>query len=60
MLASAELPGGDYHLARSLPERIRAVTPQDVQAFAKKYLAHLQMVVLGDPTKIDQKLFGSM
>ncbi|MEZ4313348.1 MAG: pitrilysin family protein [Polyangiaceae bacterium] len=60
MLASAELLGGDYHLARSLPERIRAVTPQDVQAFAKKYLAHLQMVVLGDPTKIDQKLFGSM
>jgi hypothetical protein len=31
-----------------------------VQAFAKKYLSHVQMVVVGDPAKIDRGLFGSM
>jgi zinc protease len=60
MLAEADLLGGDFHLARTLPERIRAVTPAAVQAYAKKYLGRLQMVVLGDPSKIDGALFGSL
>jgi zinc protease len=60
MLGDAEILGGDWHLARTLPDRIRAVTPAAVQAFAKKYLSHVQMVVVGDPAKIDRGLFGSM
>lgn len=60
MLASAQLLGGDWKLARTLPERIRAVTPAAVQAYAKKYLGRLQVVVLGDPAKVDKALFGSM
>jgi zinc protease len=60
MLADAELLGGDWKLARTLPERIRAVTPAGVQAYAKKYLQHLQTVVLGDSTKIDKALFTSL
>jgi zinc protease len=60
MLADAELLGGDWRLARTLPERIRAVTPEGVQAYAKKYLGRLQMVVIGDPAKIDRGLFGSL
>jgi zinc protease len=60
MLAGALLLGGDWKLARTLPDRIRAVTPAGVQAYAKKYLGRLQVVVLGDPTKIDKALFGSM
>lgn len=60
MLASAQLLGGDWRLARSLPERIRAVTPAGVQAFASKYVRRLQFVVLGDPSKIDKALFQSL
>ena len=60
MLGDAEIYGGDWHLARTLPDRIRAVTPAGVQAFAKKYLARVQMVVLGDPAKVDRGLFGSL
>src|SRR5262249_19158289 len=59
MLADAELYGGDWKLARTLPERIRAVTPAGVQAYARKYLGRLQVVVIGDPAKIDRPLFGS-
>jgi zinc protease len=60
MLAEAELLGGDFRLSIGLPDRIRAVTSAGVQAFAKKYLARFQMVVVGDPTKIDKALFESM
>ncbi len=60
MLATAQLLGGDWKLARTLPERIRAVTPAGVQAFAKKYMGRLQFTVLGDPAKVDKGLFTSM
>jgi zinc protease len=60
MLAQARLIGNDWHLARTLPEKIKAVTAAEIQAFAKKYASHLQTVVIGDPTKIDKGLFGSM
>lgn len=60
MLASAALLGGDIRLARSLPERIRGVTPARVQAFAKKYLGRMQFTVLGDTEKIDKAKFISM
>jgi len=44
------------------PERVMAVTQAEVQAAAKKYLdpSRLQMVVVGDPTKIADvlKQFG--
>ena len=59
MLADAELYGADWRLARTLPERIRAVTPAGAQAYARKYLGRLQMVVVGDPARIDKALFGS-
>jgi len=60
MLGEAELLGGDCRLARTLPERIRGVTPAAVQAYAKRYVTHLQVVVLGDPAKVDRTLFGSL
>jgi len=60
MLARARLTGNDWHLARTLPEKIKAVTAAEIQAFAKKYAAHLQTVVIGDPTKVDKGLFGSL
>lgn len=60
MLMRAQLYGGDWRLSEKIPDRIKAVTPEDVQAFAKKYIARFQMVVLGDPAKIDDALFRSL
>jgi zinc protease len=60
MLGRALLLGHDWHLARTLPEKIKAVTAAEIQAFTKKYAGRLQTVVIGDPTKIDKGLFGSM
>ena len=60
MLAQARLIGNDWHLARTLPDKIKAVTSAEIQAFTKKYAGHLQTVVIGDPAKVDKALFGSM
>lgn len=60
MLAVAELLGHDYKLARTLPERIRAVTPEGVQAFAKKHLGRLRVIVLGDASKLNKAVFESL
>lgn len=60
MLAQARLIGNDWHLARTLPEKIKAVTSAEIQAFTKKYAGRLQTVVIGDPARIDKALFGSM
>ncbi len=59
-LSRAEILGGDWRLARSLPDRMRAVSAGDVQAFARKYIRKLQTVVLGDPNKIDVALFSAL
>ncbi|MEP7126535.1 MAG: pitrilysin family protein [Byssovorax sp.] len=60
MLAQARLIGNDWHLSRTLPDKIKAVTSAEIQAFTRKYAAHLQTVVIGDPGKVDKALFGSM
>ncbi len=53
-LASAQLHGGDWHLVRTLQDRVRAVTAAQVQQWAKQHLTHLQTFVLGDPSKLDK------
>lgn len=60
MLAQARLIGNDWHLARTLPAKIKAVTSAEIQAFTKKYAGRLQTVVIGDPARVDKTLFGSM
>jgi len=60
LLARAQLLGQDWRLARSLPERMRAVTAQQIEAFASKYIVNLQTVVLGDPKKVDAALLSSL
>jgi zinc protease len=59
-LADSQLYAGDWRIARGVPDRVRAVTAADVQAFAKKYITHLQAAVVGDKTKIDATLFTSL
>ncbi len=58
-LADGQLYAGDWRLARALPDRVRAVTAADIQAFAKKYMMHMQAAVVGDKSKIDATLFTS-
>jgi len=60
LLARAQLLGGDWHLARTFPGRVRAVTAGDVQTFARKYIGRLQTVVLGDPARLNRTLFQSL
>ncbi|MFL6230263.1 MAG: M16 family metallopeptidase [Pyrinomonadaceae bacterium] len=56
-LAKYELIGGGWRNSLHFLERLRAVTPADVQRVARKYMRNLRFVVLGDPTKIDKNLF---
>jgi zinc protease len=58
-LARALLLGGDWRYERKLPEQIAALTAKDIQAYAKKYFAKMQLVVLGDPKKLDEKIAKS-
>jgi zinc protease len=60
LLARAQILGGDWRLVRSLPDRMRAVSGEEIEAFARKHIANLQTVVLGDPQKIDPALFSSL
>ncbi|HEX3854419.1 MAG TPA: hypothetical protein VHW01_25830 [Polyangiaceae bacterium] len=51
--------GGDWRLVRTLPERVRAVTPTQVRAWASKNLTHLHTFVLGDDRTLDKDLLES-
>jgi zinc protease len=52
-LVAAQLLGGDWRLVRTLPERIRQTSAQDVQAFVQKYVRNYQVAVVGDAKKVD-------
>ncbi len=59
-LSRAQILGRDWRLIRLLPARLRAVTSEQIEAFARKYIVNLQTVVLGDPGKIDPALFSAL
>jgi predicted Zn-dependent peptidase len=56
-LAMYELIGGGWRNSITFLERIRSVTPKDVQRVAQKYMHNLRFVVLGDPARIDKNVF---
>jgi zinc protease len=58
-LAHAQLFAGDWRFEGRLLERVKAVDAQQVQAFANKYIQHLQFVVLGK-SAVDKGLLGSL
>ncbi len=60
LLTRAHVLGRDWRMVRSLPQRMRAVTSEQIEAFARKYIVNLQTVVLGDPQKVDPALFSSL
>jgi predicted Zn-dependent peptidase len=59
-LGGFELSGGGWRNALSLVDRVRAVTPADIQRFAQRYFRNARFVVVGDPKKVDRALFSSL
>jgi zinc protease len=59
-LAAHELLGGGWQRAATFLERVRTVTPADVQRVARRYIKNLRFAVVGDSSKIDRTLFTSM
>jgi zinc protease len=56
-LAQYEIIGGGWRKSVEFLERVKAVTPAEVQSVAQKYMRNLQFVVLGDPQRIDSTVF---
>jgi zinc protease len=56
-LAQYELIGGGWRNSFEQLERLRAVTPADVQRVARSYMKNIRFVVIGDPARVDTKVF---
>jgi zinc protease len=56
-MAQYELIGGGWRNSLSFFEKLRAVTPADVQRVSQKYMRNIRFVVLGNPAKIDKNVF---
>jgi predicted Zn-dependent peptidase len=56
-LAQYELNGGGWRNSLTFLERIRKVTPEDIQRVSNKYFRNLQFVVLGKPEAINRSIF---
>jgi predicted Zn-dependent peptidase len=56
-LAQYEIIGGGWRNSLVFLEKLRAVTPADVQRVAQKYMRNIRFVVLGDPKQIDKTVF---
>jgi zinc protease len=55
-----QLTGGGWRNAVGYVDRLRAVTPEEIQRVATRYLRNARFVVIGDPKKIDRALFQSL
>ncbi|HEX8143382.1 MAG TPA: pitrilysin family protein [Pyrinomonadaceae bacterium] len=58
-LAQYELIGGGWRNSLVTIERLRAVTPADVQRAARSYMRNIRFVVIGNPDQIDKNVFTS-
>ena len=58
-LAKYELIGGGWRNAFGFLDKIRQVTPAEVQAVSQKYMKNLRFVVIGDPKAINREIFLS-
>jgi len=56
-LAQYELIGGGWRNSLMFLEKLRAVTPADVQRVSQKYMRNIRFVVLGNPQQIDKNIF---
>jgi zinc protease len=58
-LGTYELVGGGWEAAQTFTQRVRAVTPADIQRVAREYLKNMRFAVIGNPAAIDRTLFTS-
>jgi predicted Zn-dependent peptidase len=56
-LARYELVGGGWRNSLQFLDKIRDVTPRDVQRVAQKYMKNLRFVVIGSPAAINREIF---
>ena len=56
-LAEYELIGGGWRNSVLFLEKLRAVTPAEVQRVSQKYMRNIRFVVLGNPQQIDKNVF---
>ena len=56
-LAQAELIGGGWRNSVEFINRLRSVTPADVQRVAQKYMRNIRFVVIGDPKAVNLNVF---
>lgn len=56
-LARYELIGGGWRNAFGFLEKIRDVTPSQVQAASQKYMKNIRFVVIGNPTALNKQIF---
>ena len=52
LLARAELYQGDHRRAAQFVQELRAVTPQDIQRVARRYLTRVRWAYVGDPARV--------
>ena len=56
-LAKYELIGGGWRNAFGFLDKVRNVTPAEVQAVSQKYMKNIRFVVIGNPTAINKEVF---
>lgn len=56
-LAKYELIGGGWRKSFDFLDKIRQVTPAEVQAVAQKYMKNIRFVVVGNPSAINRQIF---
>jgi zinc protease len=56
-LAMYELNAGGWKKSAEFIEKLKAVTPEDVQRVARTYMRNLQFVVVGNPKSVDKSIF---
>jgi zinc protease len=58
-LGTFELVAGGWEAADAFTQRVRAVTPADIQRVAREYMRNVRFAVIGNPASIDRTLFTS-
>jgi zinc protease len=56
-LAKYELLGGGWRNSLQFIERMRQVRTADIRAVANKYMKNIRFVVVGDPARVDRRIF---
>ena len=56
-LAKYELIGGGWRNAFGFLDKIRQVTPAEVQAASQKYMKNIRFVVVGNPLAVNKSIF---